>query len=207
MFKISILFTFLTCFVLIYQASGQTILENGKIPPDLLITYEKGRPDFYKVQINVRGEVYFKSYLTKFIRDGIDISKTNEGFEFASKEDEKKFKEKKQKAQNSKQKKQENLTFSQLRDLIKAFELIDFFNLEDRYPIRNLSKNSSKQSWCINPGMEQKLTFQVNGKSKTVENDLSCTIQEKPFEKLGNRIFQLTKIVKLKELKDISDED
>ena len=159
------------------QVSAQLILNNGKIPRDLVITYESyNRFCHSELKIKSNRKLLLNLFSCLPLSDA-EISR----YESA--------------------KRYKKLPEEKLKELISEFEKINFFNLNDEYSTR---KNSCIT--FITDSGTTKISIKINGTAKQVffengcRNENNTIIQQ--LRNLGEKINQISNEVKIQRVKN-----
>jgi hypothetical protein len=173
--KLSIIFTFVLCFLISSESKAQSITKNGKIPKDLVITFESyGRFCNSESKIKSDGKLLMNLFSCLPLSDA----------EFDRYESAKKYKK---------------LPKEKIMELILEFEKVNFFNLNDEYSTR---KDSC--STFITDAGSTKISIQINGKTKQIFFENGCVNEKNTvitqLKNLGEKINQIQSEVKISKL-------
>ena len=164
------------------ETKAQSLLNNGKIPEDLVIKHWKGSGiGSSELIIKSHGRVFYKSY------SNLPTNPNNAKLlELLNK-----------KSKSKKPKLKDKLSKKQLKQLIYEFEKIEFLSLPNRE--LNYLDGCTNDS-VTNPSTKTRLTFEISGKSNMVSADVYCngtngSIAGK-FEILAKKISEILKTVK-----------
>ena len=161
-------FGFLFLSFLSLEIKSQSLLQNGEIPKDLVISLERNF-NCFDLSAHISGKC--RDYSLKITANG-NVSLTLE-----------ETRKRKTKNINTKIKQEE------IKKLIDNFEKTNFFQLQDEYTDGEICKiRATDQS-------TETISIQISGKKKQVEHYLGCYIDEKEIVvsllNLGNKIDEM----------------
>jgi hypothetical protein len=173
--------------MLALQMSAQSLLKDGKIPKDLVITLSLGGTvqyaNYYSYKITSDGKIVYTEEL-----NGLPIA-SNYGLLL-----------KQLKTPELK----ENLSKKQIKSILKGFESAGFFEMNEYY--QGYSDKVGGEVTCVNHAMSKSLSISINNVNKKVGFFLGCSYSEnsplKKFLVLYDKILGHLKNVKKRKIEN-----